>query len=216
MLVSCLTPTADRREFWPRCIRCFQSQGWPRMEWIVVDNGADPIKDMLPEDPRIKYVRVPGPRLLHGRLMNLAMGHAAGDAAIVWDDDDWYAPDRVGKQASVLENSALDLAGTGSLYYYLHGTRRAFLYRNLTPRRWVAAPAFRRSLWEANKFEEMRQGADAVFLSKVPEHRCLDMRDLGLLVSAIHPGNAAPKRVPNASFAEVPWETIEGITKGTL
>ena len=166
MLVSCITPTAGRREFWPGCVRHFLAQDWPELEWVIIDNGEDTMHNLLPDDSRglflgrkLTYVRLPGPRLSHGALMNVAMAHATGEMAIVWDDDDWYAPDRVRKQAQPLvDRPEIDIVGTGRIYYYIYGTRRAFLYRNLTSRAWLAAPAFRRSVWEANKFDDVLQG----------------------------------------------------------
>ena len=218
MLISCVTPTADRREFWPRCARCFLSQDHPEMEWVVVDNGKDSVRDLVPEDPRVRYFRVGGPRLSHGALMNVATGHTSGEVAIVVDDDDWYAPDRVRRQTSPLLRPEIDVVGTSALLYYLHGVKRAFSYRNITSRPWMAAIAFRRTVWEAHKFEDVPQGADTMLLDKIPRDRWLDLKDEGLLVSAIHPDNAAPKmmRLPSPSFIEAPWERVEELTKGTL
>jgi glycosyltransferase involved in cell wall biosynthesis len=213
MLVSLLTPTADRREFWPRCIQCFLSQDYPQMEWVIIDNGRGLIKDLLPDDPRIRYIPLPGKRLLHGQLMNIAMEHSSGEAAIVWDDDDFYAPSRVRKQMEPLRTGKYDIVGTSKLYYYQHGGRRAFEYRNLTPTRWLAAPAWRRSAWVNNRFDNLRQGADTNFLKRIPPERQCDLMDYGLLVSAIHPGNAAPKRIPSPSFLEVPWSKVEEMMK---
>lgn len=224
MIVSCITPTAGRRDFWSNCVKHFLVQDWPDLEWVIVDNGEDTMHDLLPDDSqglflnrRLTYVRIPGPRLKHGELMNIAMTHARGKIAIVWDDDDWYAPDRVRKQVQPLvDRPEIDIVGTGRLYYYIYGTKRAFLYRNLTPRAWLAAPAFRRSIWEAHKFEDMPQGSDTILENKVLRERWLDLNDLGLLVASIHPGNAAAKRVPNPALVETPWEEVEKVTKGTL
>ena len=216
MVVSCLTPTANRREFWPRCISCFQSQTYPDVEWIIVDNGTDPIKDLLPGDPRIRYIRLPGERLRHGQLMNICMEYSTGEVDIVWDDDDWYAPYRIAKRVEPLTDPHYDICGTTTLYYYLHGTERGFIYTNLTPQRWLAAPAWRRSIWEKNKFENLVQGADTTFMRKIPMDRWCDLNDLTLLVSTIHKTNAAVKRVPSPSFPSVSWDKIKEITKGAL
>ena len=213
MLVSCLTPTHNRREFWPRCISCFQSQTHPELEWVIVDNGTDPIKDLLPNDPRIKYVRLPGEKLRHGQLMNICMENSTGEIAIVWDDDDFYASNRVAKQVQPLTDPQYDICGTTTLYYYLHGTEQGFIYKNLTPQKWLAAPAWRRSIWEKNKFENLVQGADTAFMRKIPMDRWCDLADLTLLVSTIHKTNAAVKRVPSPSFPSVPWAEIERVMK---
>ncbi len=157
------------------------------------------------------------PKRNHGQKMNRCCELARGAICIVLDDDDFYTSDRVSRQVQpLIDSPAVDICGTGRLYYYLHGQRKAFVYRNMTKRTWLAAPAFRRSLWEAHRFDNLSSGADTSFQRRVPPERQRDLDTLGLLVSTIHPRNAAPKRVPSPSFVGVPWEEIEGVTGGAL
>ena len=220
MLVSCLTPTAGRREFWSRCVRCFLSQDYPELEWVIVDNGqpGQEILDLLPKDPRIIYCATIGGKLTHGQLMNLAMENSHGEIGAVWDDDDWYAPDRISKLVKPFTDPNVAIVGTGKIYYYLHGQERAFLYKNLTPQRWMAAPAFRRSVWEKIRFNNLPQGADTTFMHKIPPEYWVDLQDPTMIVSAIHAGNAAPKMhaVGSPAFMDLSWDKVEAITKGTL
>ena len=46
-LVSVCTPTFNRRPFWDMCIKNFFNQDYPqdKMEWIIIDDGTDKIKD---------------------------------------------------------------------------------------------------------------------------------------------------------------------------
>lgn len=170
----------------------------------------------MPRDPRIRYIRQPGERLSHGNLMNLCMGCSTGAVGIVLDDDDWYAPDRVRKQAERLYDPAIDIVGTSRLFYYVLGTQRAFRYVNLTHLKWMAAPAWKRSAWENNRFDNLPHGADTNFMNRIPKERWADLEDERLMISTIHPNNAAPKRLPSPSFVAIPWTSVEDITKGTL
>ena len=58
-LVSVCTPTYNRRAFIPALIQCFESQTYPRelLEWIVVDDGSDPVKDLFEGVEGVKYYR---------------------------------------------------------------------------------------------------------------------------------------------------------------
>jgi glycosyltransferase involved in cell wall biosynthesis len=56
-LVSCLMPTADRREFIPCAIRCFKNQDYENLELIILDDGEQEIRDLIPSDPRIRYIQ---------------------------------------------------------------------------------------------------------------------------------------------------------------
>ena len=56
--VSICTPTYNRRKFIPHLIKCFKSQTYPPqlMEWIVVDDGTDPVGDLFEGVNSVKYV----------------------------------------------------------------------------------------------------------------------------------------------------------------
>jgi len=55
--ISILTPTFNRRHTFKLAIKNFYEIDYPQLkiEWIIVDDGINPIKDMLPNDSRIKY-----------------------------------------------------------------------------------------------------------------------------------------------------------------
>ena len=58
-LVSICTPTFNRRPFFPFIIKCFENQDYPkdRLEWIIIDDGTDPIEDIVSVVPQVKYFR---------------------------------------------------------------------------------------------------------------------------------------------------------------
>ncbi len=90
-LVSCVMPTFDRRRFVPDAIDGFWSQTYPDRELVIVDDGTDPIADLVPDDPMIRYVRL-DQRLKTGAKRNAACRAARGDVIVHWDDDDWSSP----------------------------------------------------------------------------------------------------------------------------
>ena len=55
--VSVCTPTYNRRTFIPFLIKCYQQQKYPKelMEWIVVDDGDDPVGDLFEGVETVKY-----------------------------------------------------------------------------------------------------------------------------------------------------------------
>jgi glycosyltransferase involved in cell wall biosynthesis len=62
-LVSICTPTFNRRPFIPTMFECFRNQTYPkdRMEWIIVDDGTDRIRDLVESSgiTQIKYFEMP-------------------------------------------------------------------------------------------------------------------------------------------------------------
>lgn len=211
-LVSCLCPTYNRRQFIPKMLRCFETQDYKSRELIILDDGSDPIADLLPLDSRIQYYYEP-PKRNHGQKMNRCCELAKGDLVMVFDDDDWYAPDRISRQIAPFVDPQILLTGTSRLYYYVYGTQQAYRYQNWTPTKWLAAFALRKSVWENQKFEPLHSGADTRMINSLPQGSLKDLNDLGLLVSTIHPTNASSKILPNVSFIEIPWEEIEKLMK---
>jgi hypothetical protein len=96
--ISLLTPTFNRRAFFPQCVRCMLLQTYPRdrMEWIILDDGTDRIADLLPDPdahPWIRYIPL-DERLPLGAKRNRLHSLARGDIMIYIDDDDYYPPQR--------------------------------------------------------------------------------------------------------------------------
>jgi glycosyltransferase involved in cell wall biosynthesis len=93
-LASCIMPTANRRRFVPGAIAQFLAQDYNGAELVILDDGDDPVADLIPSHPAIRYVRTPRHRSL-GAKRNAACEAARGDVILHWDDDDWYAPHRI-------------------------------------------------------------------------------------------------------------------------
>ena len=57
--VSVCTPTFNRRPFIPFTIKCFNHQDYPKdhIEWIIIDDGSDPIEDLVKDIPQVKYYK---------------------------------------------------------------------------------------------------------------------------------------------------------------
>lgn len=80
-LVSCIMPTADRRPFVPQAIDCFLQQDYPSRELIIVDDGADEIVDLIPNEECIRYFRL-DKRESIGSKRNFACQHAKGEIIV--------------------------------------------------------------------------------------------------------------------------------------
>jgi glycosyltransferase involved in cell wall biosynthesis len=202
-------PTCDRRAFIPDAIAGFLAQDYPNLQLVVVDDGSDPIRDMLPADPRIVYIRPPR-RLSVGAKRNLACAQARGEIVVHWDDDDWYPPSRVTRQVRALVERSVDVCGTSVLYYYDRGRERAFLYRyggGGLP--WVAGTtlAYRRDVWARHPFADVQVGEDARFVWAAAD-RVADLRDPTLCVASVHGSNVSPKDTGGVYWSPAPVDEV--------
>ena len=120
--VSVCTPTFNRRPFMPTMIECFKNYTYPkdRMEWIIVDDGTDPVGDILTKAdvPQIRYIRS-DKRMNLGEKRNYMHTFCKGTIVVYMDDDDYYPPERVSHAVDVLTNNKTALcAGSSEIYIY--------------------------------------------------------------------------------------------------
>jgi O-antigen biosynthesis protein len=115
-LVSCITPTANRRRILPQAIRCFRQQNYPNTKLLIIDDGEDPVGDLVPQGERIRYVRLPYKTVL-GQKRNRAAAEAKGEIIVHWDDDDWSAPWRLEYQVKELISAGADICGLDRVFF---------------------------------------------------------------------------------------------------
>ena len=114
--ISCIMPTYNRRAFVARAVEYFLRQDYEDKELIVVDDGEDAIGDALPQDERVRYVRLKE-RQTVGAKRNLACEQARGDIIAHWDDD-WHAPHRLRYQVEALQREKAEMCGINRLLFY--------------------------------------------------------------------------------------------------
>ena len=123
--VSVLTPTYNRRRFLPHTIACYKAQTYPkdRMEWIILDDGTDCVKDIFESAlvagiPNIRYIRLEEKRLI-GAKRNILNAESKGDIIVAMDDDDYYHPDRVHHVVQkFIQNPQFQLAGSSEIFMF--------------------------------------------------------------------------------------------------
>ena len=127
-LVSICTPTFNRRPFIPYMIKCFEQQTYPkdRIEWIIIDDGTDPIMDLVQNIKQVKYTYYKEKMLL-GRKRNLMHNKCSGDIIIYMDDDDYYPPESVSHAVQTLQdNPTFLIAGSSEMYIYFDSKKKMY------------------------------------------------------------------------------------------
>ena len=195
-LVTCIMPTHNRRRFIPQAIRCFLRQDYSNLELLVVDDGADPVSDLVPNSDRIRYVRFEQ-KLTIGAKRNLACEKARGEFIVHWDDDDWYPSWRVRAQVKTLIEGA-DICGSSRVSYFDPVQERAWEYRYPSSKgKWVAGNtlAYRKSFWQRHKFPDIQVGEDSRFVWSSKGRAIVDLSDPALCVATVHANNTSRKNV---------------------
>ena len=201
-MVSCLMPTADRRSFVPTAIRQFLEQDYPDRELVVLDDGQDPVGDLIPADPRIRYLRLPR-RLILGEKRNLAAREARGQILVHWDDDDWMAPWRLSYQVKRLVESGADLCGLDRVWFLEHEGHRAWQYvYPRSQRRWLCGGtlAYQRSFWLRNPFPKVAQGEDTRFVWSDASAKFEVLENPDFYIGRVHARNTSTKNTAGSSW----------------
>jgi O-antigen biosynthesis protein len=210
-LVTCIMPTCNRRAYVPLAIRYFQRQDYPERELLVLDDGDDPITDLIPSDPRIRYVRLDR-RMILGAKRNLACELACGAIILHWDDDDWCAPHRIGYQVGVLTARRADLCGASRQIYYSPQLGQAWLYEYPAAlRRWLAGNTlcYRKAFWARNRFPEVAVGEDTRFAWSPQATSAAVTPDHSFYVGMVHEANTSPKHVSGTYWRPHPVAEVE-------
>jgi glycosyltransferase involved in cell wall biosynthesis/SAM-dependent methyltransferase len=212
-LVSCIMPTANRRRFVPQAIRLFLAQDYPDKELVILDDGEDPIADLVPVDPRIRYLRHHR-REPVGAKRNRACEEAHGDVIAHWDDDDWYAPQRLRLQVETLFAADVDVCGLDRVLFLDTGGQRAWEY--IYPpggARWVygATLCYRKSLWQKAPFPQINIGEDTRFVANLGGARVMALPATEIFVGLIHGANTSPKHTHDGRWQPRPIETIAAV-----
>lgn len=155
--VSICTPTFNRRPFIPFMIKCFQHQTYPkdRIEWIIIDDGTDPIGELVKNIPQVKYFYY-NEKMLLGKKRNLMHEKCSGDIIIYMDDDDYYPPERISHAVeTLLNNPTYLIAGSSEMHIYFDSRNAVFQCGPYKQYHSTAATfAFRKELLRETKYDD--------------------------------------------------------------
>ena len=200
--VSILTITKDRRPFIPLAKYCVLAQAYPedKIEWVIVDDGTDQIKDLVSDLPNVTYVLCDRPMNI-GEKRNLAVERAKHDVLVMLDDDDVYPNHSVvSRVAMMLAEPTKDcLFCTTIPCYDIHETKS---FMNVPPitlpmseRVSEATLCFTRAFWEERKFEEVQIAEGNAFV-RGREQRCREMSPQDVIVSLTHKKTTSDRKAP--------------------
>ena len=226
-LVSCIMPTRDRRSFVPHAIKYFLRQDYQSRELIVVDDGDDSVEDLIPNDPRLKYIRLTN-RTTLGAKRNVACAKARGQVILHWDDDDWMAPWRISYQVGRLLRNQSDVCGLNQTLYFdvVKGQAWEHIYPQSIRHPWVTGGTlcYTKKFWDRNQFLNISLGEDTKFQWSDCSKRVLTLPNPKFYVALIHPGNTSPKRVSDhwhrypmdklKQLMEKDWEYYHSLNDG--
>lgn len=147
-LVSVITPSMlSRRDLLDRCIDQVKEQDYPNVEHVIVHGDTTT-----------------------GGKRNNCCEIAKGEIIIHFDDDDYYAPDWISRSVHALKENNADLVGLRKAYFYKPNSLLK-LYERKAGQPYVlgATMCYKRSMWERNKFRDIKVAEDKYFCAAAGE-----------------------------------------------
>ena len=217
-MVSICTPTFNRRPFIPIMFECFRNQTYPKskLEWIIVDDGTDKIKDLVETSniPQIRYIEV-DKKMTLGAKRNHMHSFAKGAIIVYMDDDDYYPPERVSHAVERLQSNKSALcAGSSEIYIYFKHIQKMIQCGPYGPNHATAGTfAFRRELLNITKYEEHASVAEERAFLKDYTIPFVQLDPLKSILVFSHEHNSFDKRKmldnPHPDFLKESPKTVE-------
>jgi len=206
-LVSCIMPTKNRREFVPKAIEYFLRQTYPNKELVIGDDG-EPVHDLIDTDAvertdAIVHYRQFKPGQTLGAKRNALVEACTGDSLIAhWDDDDWYGPERLADQVTVMCSRPLGVCGVDSPLFYDLRTGKSYHYQFASECLYGATLMYTREFWQRRPFSDTQVGESGAFLDGRTGSFGVNLGDW--FVGMIHDGNTVPKAIHTRYYMPYP------------
>lgn len=202
--VSIITITKDRREFMPLAKYCYLLQSYPqeKLEWVIVDDGDDPIEDTLIGIPNVTYIRC-NQGMTIAQKRNYAISKAMYDVFVMLDDDDVYPENSVLHRVAMLgKDPSKECAFCTTIPCYDIVKYNSFMNvppntLNMSERISEATLIFTRKFWEDNKFDETVRIAEGDAFVRGREQLCRELSPQEVIVSLVHPKNSSSRKSPD-------------------
>lgn len=149
-----------------RAIEIFKSQDYPNRELLILMDKDGYTKDTENES-RIYQWGLPNASIAAKR--NHLCEYAQGEIIVTQDDDDWFASDWISRTVQHMQETGADTTGIDKAWFYKpHSQLWQYRWNGKSKYCVGGTLAYKKSIWEQNKFRETSDGfgEDTLFMQK--------------------------------------------------
>jgi hypothetical protein len=149
----------------PRAIEVFKSQDYLNKEMLICMDKRGYTKDT---DNEARVYQWGNPLSIAGKRNELC-SFAKGEIIITQDDDDWFAKDWITHTVNHMQATGADTTGLSNAWFYQPHSRLWEYRWNGKSKYCIGGTlAYKRTIWEQNKFRETASGfgEDTLFMAK--------------------------------------------------
>jgi glycosyltransferase involved in cell wall biosynthesis len=200
--VSVITPTYNRRRFIPYLIKCYREQTYKksRMEWIILDDGQDKVKDLIEDAakdiPNIRYYSV-DEKMTIGAKRNRLNDLSTGDIIVAMDDDDYYPPERVAHAVTRFKSAdpTIQLAGSSEIYMFYTDNKTIYKLGPYNPNHATnGTMAWKSSYAKSHRYDEFVTHAEERSFLEDYKHRMIQLDPFKVMLVMSHSENTFDKK----------------------
>jgi len=200
--VSIVTLTCDRKVFMPLAQYSYIIQSYPenKLEWVIVDDGKEPIEELLIGIPNVKYVRLEEKTSI-GEKRNIGVIAAMYDVLVMMDDDDVYPNNSVLHRVAMLYK-APQKQSVFCTTIPCYDIQKHISFMNVPPytlpiaqRVSEATLCFTREFWLNRPFADIQIAEGDAFIHG-REEKCREVSPQEVIVSLVHSKNTSSRKVP--------------------
>jgi glycosyltransferase involved in cell wall biosynthesis len=165
------------------------------MEWIVLDDGSDPVEDLFKEVPGVRYIRESEKKNI-GAKRNRLNTEAVGEIIVAMDDDDYYPPDRVSHAVSKLKGRPnVNLAGSSQIFMYYTDIKTIYKLGPYNPNHATnGTMAWRKSYADKHKYDETVTHAEEKSFLDSYKHQMIQLDPMKVMLVMSHAENTFNKK----------------------
>jgi hypothetical protein len=157
--VSIVTPTYERRKLIYMAIRNFNEFIYPKhkLEWIILDDSKDSMKDIIPRDKRIHYIHIPNEHYSIPKKRNMGADFANYEYIMHMDDDDYYPPESILARVKILmkyKDKGIECVGSSTIGIYNIMNKNSNIASDGDTSLSEASMGYTKKFWKERPFNE--------------------------------------------------------------
>jgi len=177
----------------------FNYQTYPasRRELIILDDSPESNQSIIDEhnkDNNVKYI-YSNEKIALGKKRNMLNDMAKGEYIVCFDDDDFYAPERIRHSINKLKATKALIGGCSLLYIYYSDIKKIYSLGPFGPRHGTAATfAYHRSILKEYRYDETAEKSEEKFFLKDYSAPLIQFDTRKVMLCIAHGKNTCEKR----------------------
>jgi len=157
--VSIVTPTYERRKLIYMAIRNFNEFIYPKhkLEWIILDDSRESMKDIIPRDKRIHYIHILNEHYSIAKKRNMGADFANHEYIMHMDDDDYYPPESILARVKILmkyKDKGIECVGSSTIGIYNIMNKNSNIASDGDTSLSEASMGYTKKFWKEGAFNE--------------------------------------------------------------